>query len=187
MERLAMTDALTGVYNRRTLFELGEKELSRARRTGASLSLIILDLDHFKRVNDRFGHLGGDAVLARFVEVVRGCLRISDVLTRYGGEEFCVLLPDVGVAGAKVVGERIRAAVEAAEFVAGGAPIKVTASVGVAALPIGGGNGGGGGGNGGAVSGGGEVTLSTLVARADQALYVAKRDGRNRVSVAKAA
>lgn len=179
MERLAMTDALTGVYNRRTLFELGERELSRARRTGASLSLIILDLDHFKRVNDRFGHLGGDAVLARFVEVVRGCLRISDVLTRYGGEEFCVLLPDVGVAGAKVVGERIRAAVEAAEFVAGGAPIKVTASVGVAALPIGGGTAGG--------ASGGEVTLSTLVARADQALYVAKRDGRNRVSVSKAA
>ena len=113
-ERLAMTDALTGVYNRRTLFDLGDKELSRARRTGASLSLIILDLDHFKRINDKYGHLGGDAVLLRFVEVVRGCLRQSDVLTRYGGEEFCILLPDVGSAGAKVVGERIRAAVEAA-------------------------------------------------------------------------
>ncbi|HEX8952252.1 MAG TPA: GGDEF domain-containing protein, partial [Polyangia bacterium] len=121
---------------------------------------------------DRFGQLGGDAVLLRFVEVVRGCLRGSDLLTRYGGEEFCILLPDVGVAGAKVVAERIRSTVEAAPFLVGGEPLKVTSSVGVAAL----GNGGGA-----------EVTLSTLVARADQALYVAKRDGRNRVSVAKAA
>ena len=170
-ERLAMTDALTGVYNRRTLFDLGEKEISRARRTGASLSVIILDLDHFKRINDKYGHLGGDAVLLRFVEVVRGCLRQSDVLTRYGGEEFCIILPDVGIAGAKVVGERIRATVEASTFFVGAIPLKVTSSVGVAALP----------------NGGGEVTLSTLVARADQALYIAKRDGRNRVSVAKAA
>ena len=170
-ERLAMTDALTGVYNRRTLFELGEKELSRARRTRASLSLIILDLDHFKKINDKFGHLGGDAVLLRFVEVVKGCLRASDVLTRYGGEEFCILLPDVGAAGAKVVGERIRAAIEASTFFIGAIALKVTSSAGVATLP----------------TGGAEITLSTLVARADQALYIAKRDGRNRVSVAKAA
>ena len=169
-ERLAMTDALTGVYNRRTLFDLGEKELSRSRRTGASLSLIILDLDHFKKINDKFGHLGGDAVLLRFVEVVKSCLRTSDVLTRYGGEEFCVLLPDVGVAGAKVVGERIRSTIEASTFFVGAIPLKVTASVGVAALPT-----------------GAQVTLSSLVQRADQALYIAKRDGRNRVSVSKAA
>ena len=170
-ERLAMTDALTGVYNRRTLFDLGEKEISRARRTRASLSVIILDLDHFKKVNDKYGHLGGDAVLLRFVEVVRGCLRQSDVLTRYGGEEFCILLPDVGVAGAKVVGERIRSTVEASTFFVGAIPLKVTSSVGVAAVP----------------NGDAQITMSTLVARADQALYIAKRDGRNRVSVAKAA
>jgi len=169
-ERLAMTDSLTGVYNRRTLFDLGEKELSRARRTGASLSLLILDVDHFKRINDKHGHLGGDAVLQRFVEVVRGCLRQSDVLTRYGGEEFCILLPDVGVAGAKVVGERIRSTIEASTFFVGEVALKVTSSVGVAALPT-----------------GTQATLSSLVARADQALYIAKRDGRNRVSVSKAA
>jgi diguanylate cyclase (GGDEF)-like protein len=170
IERLAMTDALTGVYNRRTLFDLGEKELSRARRTGASLSAIILDLDHFKRINDKYGHLGGDTVLLRFVEVVRGCLRTSDVLTRYGGEEFCILLPDVGIAGARVVGERIRAAIEASTFFIGAVPLTVTSSVGVASVPA-----------------GGQVTLSSLVARADQALYTAKRDGRNRVAVSKAA
>jgi diguanylate cyclase (GGDEF)-like protein len=171
IERLAMTDSLTGVYNRRTLFELGEKELSRSRRTGSSLSLIILDLDHFKRINDKYGHLGGDAILLRFVEVVRGCLRQSDVLTRYGGEEFCILLPDVGVAGAKVVAERIRSTIEASTFFVGAVPLTVTASVGVAALP----------------TGSAAITLSSLVQRADQALYIAKRDGRNRVSVAKAA
>jgi len=122
-------------------------------------------------VNDKYGHLGGDAVLLRFVEVVRGCLRQSDVLTRYGGEEFCILLPDVGVAGAKVVGERIRSTVEASTFFVGAIPLKVTSSVGVAAVP----------------NGDAQITMSTLVARADQALYIAKRDGRNRVSVAKAA
>ena len=93
IERLAMTDELTAVYNRRSLFDIGDKEVSRARRTGASLSALLLDLDHFKRVNDKYGHLGGDAVLVRFVEVVRGCLRTSDILARYGGEEFLILLP----------------------------------------------------------------------------------------------
>jgi diguanylate cyclase (GGDEF)-like protein len=169
-ERLAMTDGLTGVYNRRTLFDLGEKELLRARRTGASLSLVLLDLDHFKKINDKYGHLGGDAVLLRFVEVVRGCLRLSDVLTRYGGEEFCILLPGVGRAGARVVGERIRATIEASTFFVGAIPLRVTSSVGVAELPH-----------------DAAATLSSLVARADQALYIAKRDGRNRVSVAAAA
>lgn len=167
--RLAMTDGLTGVYNRRTLFELGEKELLRARRTGASLSIVLLDVDHFKRVNDKYGNLGGDAVLLRFVEVVRGCLRQSDVLTRYGGEQFCILLPGVGRAGARVVGERIRATIEASTFFVGAVPLRVTSSVGVAEL-----------------SGDAAATLSSLVARADQALYIAKRDGRNRVSVAAA-
>jgi diguanylate cyclase (GGDEF)-like protein len=169
-EQLAMTDALTGVYNRRTLFDLGEKELLRARRTGAALSLVILDVDHFKRINDKYGHLGGDTVLLRFVEVVRGCLRQSDVLTRYGGEEFCILLPGVGRAGARVVGERIRSTIEASTFFVGAVPLRVTSSVGVADLPT-----------------DAKATLSSLVARADQALYVAKRDGRNRVSVAAAA
>jgi diguanylate cyclase (GGDEF)-like protein len=134
------------------------------------LSIVILDLDHFKKINDKYGHLGGDAVLLRFVEVVRGCLRQSDVLTRYGGEEFCILLPGVGRAGARVVGERIRAAIEASTFFVGAVPLKVTSSVGVAELPS-----------------DAAATLSALVARADQALYIAKRDGRNRVSVAAAA
>jgi diguanylate cyclase (GGDEF)-like protein len=110
-------------------------------------------------------------VLVRFVEVVRAGLRQSDVLTRFGGEEFCVLLPDVGGAGAKLVGERTRASIEASTFFIGAVPLKVTASVGVATLP----------------SGDREVTLATLVARAEQAMNIAKRDGRNRVSVAKAA
>ncbi|HEY2743310.1 MAG TPA: GGDEF domain-containing protein [Polyangia bacterium] len=170
IERLAMTDELTGVFNRRSLFELGDKEVARVRRTGASLSALLLDLDHFKRVNDKYGHLGGDAVLVRFVEVVRGCLRTSDLLARYGGEEFLVLLPDVGAAGAKVVGERIRSTIESSTFFIGAVPLKITASVGVAALAV-----------------GGEPSLASLVARSDAALYIAKRDGRNRVALAKAA
>jgi diguanylate cyclase (GGDEF)-like protein len=170
IERLAMTDELTGVFNRRSLFDLGDKEVARARRTGASLSALLLDLDLFKRVNDKYGHLGGDAVLVRFVEVVRGCLRSSDILARYGGEEFLVLLPDVGSAGAKVVGERIRATIEASTFFIGAVPLKITASVGVATFVA-----------------AGDPTLASLVARSDAALYIAKRDGRNRVAMAKAA
>ena len=170
IERLAMTDDLTGVFNRRSLFDLGDKEVARAKRTGASLSALLIDLDHFKRVNDKYGHLGGDAVLLRFVEVVRSCLRTSDLLARYGGEEFLILLPDVGSAGAKVVADRIRATVEASTFFVGAVPLQITTSVGVAALIA-----------------GTEPSLAALVARADSALYVAKRDGRNRVSVSKAA
>jgi diguanylate cyclase (GGDEF)-like protein len=170
--RLAMTDALTGVYNRRTLFELGEKELSRARRDGSILSVVILDLDHFKHVNDTHGHLTGDAVLKRFVEIVQGCLRGSDVLTRYGGEEFCVLLPGAPESAARAVAERIRATLESSPIQVEDLAIRVTSSAGVATLapserPA-------------------DQTLSKLVRRADEALYAAKRDGRNRVVVAAA-
>jgi diguanylate cyclase (GGDEF)-like protein len=162
IERLAMTDALTGVYNRRTLFELGEKELDRARRAGSPLSVVILDLDNFKRINDTHGHQAGDAVLQRFVEVVRGCLRSADILTRYGGEEFCILLPDAPSGAAQAVAERIREAVESSPFTVG----KVTSSAGVASLTA------------------DAPSLSALVGRADEALYAAKREGRNRVVVA---
>jgi diguanylate cyclase (GGDEF)-like protein len=167
IEALAMTDPLTGAYNRRSLFDIGEKELARAIRTGTAVSVVILDLDHFKRVNDTHGHVAGDAVLTRFVDVVRGCLRRGDLLTRYGGEEFCVLLPGEASTPASAVAERIRAAVEASVFVADGRSISVTTSAGVASLRP-----------------GATPDLSSLVSRADEALYVAKRDGRNRVVVA---
>jgi diguanylate cyclase (GGDEF)-like protein len=169
IERLAMTDALTGAYNRRTLFDLGEREAKRAEREGRTLALVLLDLDHFKRINDTHGHPTGDAVLRQFAEIARAYLRKSDLLVRFGGEEFCVLLPGEDEAGALVVADRIRAAVESASIPVGDQAIRVTSSAGVAAIRP-----------------DAERGLPWLIRAADDALYRAKNAGRNRVERAAA-
>ena len=160
--RLATTDPLTGVFNRRTFIELAGRELARSRRDVAPLSLMILDLDHFKQVNDTYGHLVGDEVLVAFANLVKECARRGDLVVRYGGEEFCVLLPATPLAAALALAERIRAATAAAALAS--QPIKVTVSIGVTAY-----------------SGPIDATLELLLARADEALYRAKHEGRNRV------
>jgi len=166
VSRLATIDSLTGIFNRRSFFELGEKSLAYGRRHGTPVSLVLLDLDHFKQINDSLGHHAGDGVLRHFVGVVQACLRKEDVLTRYGGEEFCVLLPVSGPEVAHPLAERIRTAVERARFEHEGERLTITTSAGVAtALP-------------------GEGTLESLVQHADAALYAAKREGRNRVVLA---
>ena len=161
---LATTDSLTGVYNRRTFKDLAEPQLSRSRRAQAPVSLLMLDLDHFKRINDTFGHLGGDDVLKSFAILVRTCLRKEDLLARYGGEEFVVLLPGTAQSAAFALGERIREEVAARPFNANGQLVRVTVSVGVACergdtLP----------------------SLEAMLGQADEALYKAKNDGRNQV------
>lgn len=160
--RLAITDPLTGVFNRRTFIELAERELARSRRDATSLSLMILDLDHFKQVNDTYGHLVGDEVLVAFTGLIKDRARRGDLVVRYGGEEFCVLLPATSLPAAVALAERIRAATAATALTA--RPLKITVSVGVTAY-------------GGAPG----VTLGTLLERADEALYRAKHEGRNRV------
>ena len=162
---LASLDPLTGAFNRRTFIDLAEKALARARRLQAPLSLVLLDVDHFKRVNDTHGHLAGDEVLKRFADVVRDQLRKEDIFVRYGGEEFCLLLPDVPGPGAVALAGRVRRAVAKAAFTAGGAEIALTVSAGVAARLDEGPEG-----------------LEALIARADEALYMAKNRGRNRVA-----
>ncbi len=163
-QRLAVTDPLTGTFNRRTFLDLAEKEISRSRRAGSALSLVLLDLDHFKRINDQHGHVVGDDVLVRFSKIVQGCLRKQDLLVRYGGEEFCVLLPDVALDGALALAERIRQSVERTGFGGSGKPLRVTVSAGVARL-------------------GREDSddIAHLLKRADEALYGAKAAGRNQV------
>jgi diguanylate cyclase (GGDEF)-like protein len=160
----ATRDPLTGAWNRRALdARLGE-ECVRARRTGGPLTLVLVDVDRFKAVNDELGHAEGDAVLVALVGVVARTLRATDLLARYGGEEFALLLPDTPPEGGRVLAERVRAAVEAHPW-----PKRpVTASFGVASL------------------GGGRdaAAARTLLADADRALYAAKRAGRNRVSLA---
>jgi diguanylate cyclase (GGDEF)-like protein len=163
LRHLAAFDALTEVFNRRAFFEIAERELARARRARLDCAVLMLDLDHFKRVNDAFGHAAGDRVLREFAAAVKAAVRAEDLVGRYGGEEFCVLLPGAAIDTALRTAERIRAAVERRPL--GGLPRATTVSIGVAACePL------------------APEALDACLARADDALYRAKAAGRNRVA-----
>jgi diguanylate cyclase (GGDEF)-like protein len=167
MEEMATHDGLTGCWNRSTTDALLEHELQRARRSAAPVAFVLLDLDHFKQVNDRHGHRTGDAVLRAFADAVRSRLRGSDVFGRTGGEEFGLVLPGTDMAGAHWLVESIRLAVQALDVpAADGTPVKITVSAGAAAAEP-------------------HANLSgdRLYGQADQALYEAKHAGRNRVEV----
>jgi diguanylate cyclase (GGDEF)-like protein len=167
-QRLASTDALTGLTNRRSFLEIAERELARSRRYGSPLALVLVDLDHFKHVNDRFGHLAGDQVLIGAAHALAGGLRDVDVIARHGGEEFAILLPQTELAGAREVAERsARKLAETTILVDSTEPVHVTASMGVAST-----------------AGSRATSLDDLLRRADAALYAAKRAGRDRVEVA---
>jgi diguanylate cyclase (GGDEF)-like protein len=147
----------------------GERLLARHHHEGATLSLLFLDVDHFKSMNDRFGHSGGDDVLTRFVDLVNACIRPTDFLFRIGGEEFCCLLPHTDPEQAQRVAERIRRQVETTPVIVAGVPVKATVSIGIACTDEFG------------------YDLDALIRRADKAVYSAKRAGRNRVMVASSA
>ncbi|WP_049974207.1 diguanylate cyclase [Azospirillum sp. B4] len=166
LEQLASTDPLTGVLNRRRFFELARLECDRSRRYGRSFSVILFDLDHFKRINDTFGHLMGDEVLRAAVGVAVKACRAVDLLARFGGEEIMLLLPETDIAGAQVVAERIRTSLAEMEVAYDGQVAQVTASLGVAQWRS------------------PDETLEDLLARADGALYQAKKGGRNRTVLA---
>jgi diguanylate cyclase (GGDEF)-like protein len=164
-EKLAASDPLTGALSRRAILPLIERSLKRALRAGTPACVAMIDLDWFKTINDRFGHLVGDRVLKRVVDRVRECSRESDVLGRYGGEEFVLLLPGADEnAGARLV-ERIRGAISATDWTDLGAGLKVTVSCGIARIRP-------------------ADTLNGVLARADKALYAAKRGGRDQLRVA---
>ncbi len=166
-ERLATTDDLTGVYNRRHYLSLATEELSRHLAVRRPLALLILDIDLFKSINDRFGHAVGDAVIRHVAGICRDEKRDGDILARIGGEEFVLLLPNTPIEHAMTLGERIRKRLEAdAVAAAAGKDIRVTGSFGIAD------------------TGAGVTSLGELMRRADQALYAAKRAGRNRVRCA---
>ena len=135
MRQLAETDPLTGLLNRRALGERLEREVERARRDGTSLTCVMIDLDHFKAANDRFGHQAGDRVLIQFAELLRREQRSVDVVARYGGEEFVVLLPETGSAGARLFAERVLRRVHNAAFGEAETPIPLTVSLGLATFP----------------------------------------------------
>lgn len=170
--RSGLTDVLTGWHNRRYLQTRLREELSRARRDGTALTCLMLDVDHFKRINDTYGHLAGDRVLREIAQRVEGEVRGSDVTARYGGEEFAILLPQTTADEGRILAERIRAAVADEPFGIAGDPCAITLSIGIAELrPA-------------RQSGDFKALGEALIARADAALYDAKAAGRNRVVVA---
>ncbi len=165
---LSVKDALTGCYNRAHGIDVLEAELSRSRRSGNPVALVMFDVDNFKLVNDRHGHLAGDSVLAAVGQRMRQVLRRSDVRCRYGGDEFMIVLPDTGESGAARVGEWIRGEMEQIVLAIAGDRLGVTVSVGTATVHN------------------GEQRCTELIERADRALYEAKAEGRNRVQAAAA-
>jgi two-component system cell cycle response regulator len=160
---LATTDALTGLVNRRAFSDWALRELRRTQRYKDAMSVILLDIDHFKHINDRFGHAAGDLVLGSVARLLMAGIRNCDVLARWGGEEFVLALPSTPLAGAHEVAERARRSLESANIVTEqGQQIPVTASFGVAQIDA-------------------HESLEQLVDRADRAMYSAKSSGRNRV------
>jgi len=169
LRKLALRDGLTGLYNRRHFQEQLEIELSRTIRSQKSFSLIMLDLDHFKKVNDSYGHRVGDIVLQKISALFLKNVRINDVVARYGGEEFAIIAPETDLKGAAVLAERIRTSVQNAEMRIDSAIVKITISIGVATyLPA-----------------NKVAEKSELLDAADSALYESKRNGRNKLSMAK--
>lgn len=160
----SIRDPLTGLFNRRYLEETLERELPRMIRKKASLGVMMADVDHFKRLNDTFGHEAGDAVLRELAQIFRKQLRAEDIACRYGGEEFTLILPEAQIEKVRDRAEQLRQAVEAAEFHFHGQSFgPVTVSIGIASYPKHG------------------ATGETLLRAADRALYRAKEEGRNRV------
>jgi two-component system cell cycle response regulator len=167
LEQLAQTDPLTRTLNRRALMERLGAEMERVRRYNTTVSLLLIDIDHFKNVNDTYGHLAGDDVLVEVSGMLHRVVRAVDMVSRYGGEEFVIVLPETAASGAEAFAERLRELIEGHAFAPlRGGPIRVTTSIGVANFP-----------------GFGVESVDDLLAAADQALYRAKADGRNRVRV----
>lgn len=160
--RMTIVDGLTQIHNKRYLFESLDREIIRARRHDRPLSLLMFDIDFFKRINDHYGHLAGDHVLRELAETVQSRIRRDEVFARYGGEEFVIVLPETTMDGAQQLAESIREKVSEHQFVFQGESIPVTISVGVALVQ--------------------EADSATeIIQRADEKLYEAKRSGRNRV------
>jgi diguanylate cyclase (GGDEF)-like protein len=163
LRALASLDPLTGLLNRRTLEKEGERQTAHCKRYGQNLAMMMIDVDHFKDVNDRFGHLAGDEVLRRLAKLMQSVVRCEDYVARYGGEEFCILLPSTNEEQAAVLAERLQRVYAELCIEWKGQELHSTISIGVADARL------------------SDIELPTLIAAADLALYRAKKDGRNRV------
>lgn len=159
---MTIVDGLTQIHNKRYLMDTLEREIPRARRHARPLALVMFDIDRFKGINDNYGHLAGDFVLKELAQLVKSRLRPDDVIGRYGGEEFCAILPETPLDGAMSIAEDLRAKVAERRFMFEGEAIPVTVSLGCSQLA-------------------GDQTILELIKTADDKLYEAKRSGRNRV------
>ena len=169
LSEISARDSLTGLYNRWYVMEKIDSEMNRALRHGSPMSVLMLDLDHFKSINDSYGHPAGDSVLKSVGQMLKDSCRVYDVPGRYGGEEFCIVLPETKVGGTNIVAERIRERLASTPVPVGQDSIIVTASIGIAGMD--------------SVQEDGVLSASALVERADRALYAAKHHGRNRVEM----
>ena len=167
LAEVSARDSLTGLYNRWYVMEKIESEMNRSLRHGSPVALLMLDIDHFKRINDSFGHAAGDSVLKSFGQVLRESCRVYDVPGRYGGEEFCIVLPETRIGSTTAVAERIRQRLADSRFDVGADRVSITASIGIAGMD----------------ENDGVVSSAALIERADRALYSAKHNGRNRVEL----
>lgn len=169
LQDLSTRDTLTGLYNRWYVIDKLEGEINRALRHGFPMSVLMIDLDHFKRINDTYGHSTGDQVLQWVGKALRECCRVYDTPGRYGGEEFCVVLPETKVGNTSIVANRIRERLSSKDVVFGDVSLRVTASIGVAGVD--------------SISEEGMLSPAALIDRADRALYSAKHRGRNRIEL----
>jgi len=163
---MALFDSLTGALSRPAFLDQSDKEVARSKRYNRPLSVMMIDIDHFKSINDNYGHAAGDNVLQIFVEAIQEVIRTTDFLGRVGGEEFALLLPDTSAKSAYHLAERVRERITKYPYLAGDMLIEVTASLGVAELQT------------------RDPDIKALLNRADEALYTAKQSGRNRVTMA---
>ncbi len=166
LEEMAITDPLTQAYNRRQFFKLAKIEMERAQKHELKLSVIVIDADHYKRVNDTFGHQIGDLVLIKLVEICHSAIRKTDVFARYGGEEFVILMPETDSETARLIAERIRERVENTRLPVDGQFVQITISLGLSTF-----------------ANTQMLSFDSLLTQADRALYKSKRTGRNRVTV----
>jgi diguanylate cyclase (GGDEF)-like protein len=163
IELLAITDELTGIYNRRGLFELGLHDFTRAQRTNTLLSVLYLDIDRFKELNDQFGHAKGDQILIELVNRVQTQLRDMDIFARYGGDEFVIVIPDANLDQASSIAERIRTSISEKPFIINGKKYSLFSSIGVSQTNA-------------------NDDFSELLDRADRCMYYSKQKGQNQIS-----
>jgi diguanylate cyclase (GGDEF)-like protein len=162
----ALTDSLTRLKNRRAFFETGARALAMAQRYVSDLSVILLDIDHFKKINDSYGHQVGDEALVVVANILTELTRTVDTVARIGGEEFAILLPDTNLLGTAVLAERIRKAIEHEQFIVTDKIVQITVSIGIASLSV-----------------DPAQSVDQMLAVADNRLYLAKENGRNRICV----